>query len=136
MGRVLIALGIIATGALVFMQLWISLTTAQAALTSAQANLVQAQTNLVTQCLAGFMVLVALAGGIAMGAGGVALRLAWNKRQKSFPVSSVVVKSIPQSQAPQQDVLRLPAGVSSYPIVSTPIVDDEEEDRLFAGWGW
>ncbi len=136
MGRVLIALGIIATGALIFMLLWISLTTAQAALTSAQANLVQAQTSLVTQCLAGFMIFVALVGGVAMGAGGLALRLAWNKRQKSLPVSSVVVKSIPQPQAPQLDVLRLPASISSYPVVSNSIVDDEEEDRLFAGWGW
>ena len=117
------------------------------ALTSAAANLANgvafatASTALLTsQCITGFMVLVAIVAGIGVGFG-VANFLAFRsaaKRQWINPLPQPGIQHSLRQEQPTAGYLpdpgvRLP---SLYPPVDQTRQPEEAEDTLFKNWGW
>lgn len=118
------------------------------ALTSATANLANgvafatASTALLTsQCITGFMVLVAIVAGIGVGFGVanfLALRRAAKQRSWISPLPQPGIQRSLRQEQPTAGYLpdpgvRLP---SLYLPVEQNVQPEEAEDTLFKNWGW
>ncbi len=118
------------------------------ALTSATANLANgvafatASTALLTsQCITGFMVLVAIVAGIGVGFGVanfLAFRRAAKQRQWIGPLPQAGIQRSFSQEQPVAGYLpdpgtRLP---SMYLPVERTVQAEETEDTLFKNWGW
>ncbi len=130
----------------------IALTEAQASLSQANANTMQASANLVNQCLTGFLVLVALVAGGAVGFGLGKLRsyqLSSSKKQGTWlpgPGARWQRRKASPASLPARTAPQMPAGYyppSAYPVlppaqpetyVLAASEDDEGDEWLETWW--
>ena len=133
---------------LIFFTIVVALLALATALTSAAANLANgvafaaASTALLTsQCITGFMVLVAIVAGIGVGFGVanfMALQRAAKQRQGITPLPQPGIKRSFSREQPTAGYLPDPG--TRLPSLHLPVEQsmqpEEAEDILFKNWGW
>lgn len=124
----------------VILSLLTALTSASASLANGVANAAASTALLTSQCLSGFMVIVALVAGAAVGVTGY--RFVSGRKTHPEPPPHVMPNPYPfvRVQHPKPAGY-LPAGERHLPVVylNEPGQREEKaevEDTLFRNWGW
>lgn len=138
--KILSALFILFLVIVVLLSLLTAFTSASAGLANGVAHAAASTALLTSQCLSGFMVLVALIAGTALG---VAAYRFLNTRKQPLARPNYIPFSIPRPAIrPQNEPLPhyLPGSEDRFPILtlqeSPPRGGDDLEDTLFRNWGW
>ena len=137
--KILFALAIIFLVIVVLLSLSTALASAGASLANGVANAAASTTLLTSQCLSGFMVIVALVAGAAVGV--TAYRLVSGRRAPLLPPPTAAPSPYPfiQVQTPQPRGY-LPDGSQRLPAIYVPeqaqADEAESQDVLFRNWGW
>ncbi len=123
----------------VILSLLTALTSASASLANGVANAAASTALLTSQCLSGFMVVVALVAGAGVGV--TAYRFISGRQVRHLPTPPAA--SFPYPFVRMQDAQPnryLPAGNQRLPVIYTqdkaPAEDADGQDILFRNWGW
>lgn len=141
MSKILFAFGLGFMVIFAIGSIWIGITATTANLVQAQANATQATTGFVDKCLNGFLFVLVLLAGIAIGTVGAQLRLAVQRTGLFTRKSSGNWVSGPNAHwqrlnAPAQR--QLPIYHNQLPEHQQVLVvsDEEESDFSLQGWGF
>lgn len=123
----------------VILSLLTALTSASASLANGVANAASSTALLTSQCLSGFMVVVALIAGAGVGV--TAYRFVSGRQARHLPTPPAAPAPYPfiRMQDPQPNRY-LPAGNQRLPVIYTPeqapADEADSQDILFRNWGW
>jgi hypothetical protein len=123
----------------VILSLLTALTSASASLANGVANAASSTALLTSQCLSGFMVVVALVAGAGVGV--TAYRFVSGRQARQLPTPPAATAPYPFIRVLDPQPNRyLPAGNQRLPVIYTPEQAPAEEadsqDILFRNWGW
>ena len=123
----------------VILSLLTALTSASASLANGVANAAASTALLTSQCLSGFMVVVALIAGAGVGV--TAYRFVSGRQTHQLPTPPAAPAPYPFIQVQNPQATRyLPAGNQRLPVIYTqekaPAEEADSQDILFRNWGW
>ncbi len=137
--KIFSALAVLFFAIVIFLSLVTALTSASASLANGVANAAASTALMTSQCISGFMILVSIIAGAAIGIS-INRFLPYRKAEKTqLPV--LLPGSFPVYQAPSdKQHLSLPAGEESLTRLYLPeqveLSETNVEDVLFKNWGW
>ncbi|HNT56183.1 MAG TPA: hypothetical protein PKG95_15805 [Anaerolineaceae bacterium] len=124
----------------VILSLLTALTSASASLANGVANAAASTALLTSQCLSGFMVVVALIAGAGVGVTTYRFVSGRQARQLPTPPAAPAPYPVIRMQDPQPNRYYLPAGNQRLPVIYTqekaPADEADSQDILFRNWGW
>ena len=137
--KIIFALLTIFFAIVIILSLAIALTSASASLANGVANAAASTALLTSQCLSGFMIIVSLIAGAALGVTGYRFLSERKPRLISPPSAFPVPYRFIWAQN-QKPASYLPTGEQCLPAVYIPDQAQAEatndEDTLFQNWGW
>jgi len=137
--KVIGAFAVVFLAVVVILSLLTALTSASASLANGAANAAASTALLTSQCLSGFMVVVALVAGAGVGV--TAYRFVSGRQARQLPASPAAPAPYPFIQVQNPQATRyLPAGAQRLPVIYTPeqaqADETDSQDVLFHNWGW
>lgn len=137
--KILGALTVVFLAVVVILSLMTALTSASASLANGAANAAASTALLTSQCLSGFMVVVALVAGAGVGVTAYRFVSGRQARQLSTPPAAPAPYPFIQVQNPQPNRYLL-ADAQRLPVIYTPeqasADEADSQDILFSNWGW